>query len=228
MGLHMYMFRAYYGHRQVHRSFTVTLLSICCTFLHWPIFTHWDCFVQVCCLCNALILWNVLNNKIKIFKYCTMLGFLARFCPIIVQVTPLKTPSGLVTPFITIPITRSCNHTQLLLTPLHNYNSCAFVPTITYCTVTLLTINSLCWLSTLRFFAVFAGWLTDSLSSPAGSLTLCRLSLSLCEIPVLRWACADGIVNTMPHGSFLHCDGLVTGETSVVYSQCIAVGLFLE
>jgi hypothetical protein len=32
----------------------------------------------------------------------------------------------------------------------------------------------------------------------------------------------------MSHGSFLHCDGLVTGETSVVYSPCIAVGLFSE
>jgi hypothetical protein len=47
--------------------------------------------------------------------------FLARFCPIIVQVKPLKTPFGLVTPFITIPITRSYNHTQLLLTPLRSY-----------------------------------------------------------------------------------------------------------
>jgi hypothetical protein len=70
---------------------------------------------------------------------------LARFCPIIVQVKPLKTPFGLVTPFITIPITRSYNHTQLLLTPLHNYNPCAFVPTIAYCTVAPLTIAS--WLS---------------------------------------------------------------------------------
>jgi hypothetical protein len=80
---------------------------------------------------------------------CTMLGVLARFCPIIVQVTPLKTPFGLVTPFSTIPITRSCNHTQLLLTPLHNYNPCAFMPTVTYCTVTLLTINSLCCRSSI-------------------------------------------------------------------------------
>jgi hypothetical protein len=106
-----------------------------------------------------------------------MLGVLARFCPIIVQVTPLKTPFGLVT-----PITRSGSHTQLLITPLHNYNPCAFVPTITYCTVTLLTIDPLCCRSSIlrldSFFscqlltALFAGWLTDSLSSPAGSLTL--------------------------------------------------------
>jgi hypothetical protein len=161
-----------------------------------------------------------------------MLGILARFCPIIVQVSPPKTPFGLVTPFITIPITRSCNHTQVLLTPLHNYNPCAFVPTITYCTVTLLTIDSLCCRSSIlrldSFFscqwltAVLAGWLTDSVSSPAGSLTHCLHRLAhwltlLSEIPVLKWTCADGIVSTLSHGSFLHCDGLVTGETSVVY-----------
>jgi hypothetical protein len=55
------------------------------------------------------------------------------------------------------------------------------VPTITYCTVTLLTIDPLCCRSSIlrldSFFscqlltAVFAGWLTDSLSSLAGSLT---------------------------------------------------------
>jgi hypothetical protein len=122
----------------------------------------------------------VLVQQDSWIQYCTMLGVLTRFCPIIVQVTPLKTPFGLVTPFITIPITRRCNHTQLLLTPLHNYNPCTFMPTITYCTVTLLTIDPLCCRpSILRldsFFscqlltAVFAGWLTDSLSSPAGSL----------------------------------------------------------
>jgi hypothetical protein len=86
----------------------------------------------------------------------------------------------LVTPFITIPITCSCNLTQLLLTPLHNYNSCAFVPTITYCTVTLLTIDSLCCRSSILrldlFFscqlltALFAGWLTRSLPFFSGSL----------------------------------------------------------
>jgi hypothetical protein len=161
-----------------------------------------------------------------------MLGVLARFCPIIVQVTPLKTPFALVTPFITIPIARSCNHTQLLLTPLHNYNPCAFVHTITYCTVTLLTIDPLCCRSSIlrldSFFscqlltAVFAGWLTDSLSSPAGSLILplrrlARWLTLLSNIPVLKWACADSTVSTLSHGSFLHCDGLLTGETSVVY-----------
>jgi hypothetical protein len=111
---------------------------------------------------------------------------LARFCPIIVQVRPLKTPFGLVTPFITIPITRSYNHTQLLLTPLRGY------------TVTILA--RLClqpliarlhrWLSTLcvdyRLLAVglrFNCWL---LSSPAGSLTRlqnCKLKNWLC------WCC---------------------------------------
>jgi hypothetical protein len=114
------------------------------------------------------------------YTYCTMLGVLARFWPIIVQVTPLKTPFGLVTPFITIPITRSCNHTQLLLTPLHNYNPCASVPTITYCTVTLLTIDPLC----LRFFGSTRSSLANYwlLSSPAGSLTLCTLRNSCLKV----------------------------------------------
>jgi hypothetical protein len=49
-------------------------------------------------------------------NYCTIFWVvLARFCPILVQVKSLKTPFGLVTPFIPIPITRSYNHTQLLL-----------------------------------------------------------------------------------------------------------------
>jgi hypothetical protein len=162
-------------------------------------------------------------------RYCTKLGFLARFCPIIVQVTPLKTPFGLVTPFMTIPITRSYSHTQLLLTPLRGY------------TITILARSCLqsliarlhCWLSTLcvdswlsvfdsraRFVLFFRQlWL---LSSPAGSLTLSLRRLArwltlLSEIPVLKWACADGIVSTLSHGSFLHRHGLVTGETSVVY-----------
>jgi hypothetical protein len=105
-------------------------------------------------------------------KYCSMLGILARFCPIIVQVTPLKTPFGLVTPFITIPITRSCSHTQLLITPLHNYNPCAFVPTITYCTVTLLTIDSV--------FSVFDSSARLVLLLPTADCCLRRLARSLC------------------------------------------------
>jgi hypothetical protein len=174
-----------------------------------------------------------------------MLGVLARFCPIIVQVTPLKTPFRLVTSFITITIT--------VVTVTHNY--CLHRYTITIlarsCLQSLIA-RLHCWLSTLcvdswlsvfdsraqfvLFFrqlltAVFAGWLTDSLSSPAGSLTLSSLAdwltlplrrlarwlTLLSEIPVLKRACADGIVSTLSHGSFLHCDGLVTGETSVVY-----------
>jgi hypothetical protein len=38
----------------------------------------------------------------------------------------------------------------------------------------------------------------------------------------LRWADADGRGDTMPHRSSMRCDRLVTGESSVVYSQCIA------
>jgi hypothetical protein len=52
-GLHV---SDYSGHHQVHIAFQVTLLSICYTSLHWPVFTHWECVVDVCCLCNTLIL----------------------------------------------------------------------------------------------------------------------------------------------------------------------------
>jgi hypothetical protein len=40
----------------------------------------------------------------------------------------LKTPFGLVTPFIPMPITRSYNHTQLLLTPVHMYTVYNLMP----------------------------------------------------------------------------------------------------
>jgi hypothetical protein len=53
---------------------------------------------------------------------------LARFCPILVQVKSLKTPFGLVTPFIPIPITRSYHHTQLLLTPVRMYTAYNLTP----------------------------------------------------------------------------------------------------
>jgi hypothetical protein len=72
-------------------------------------------------------------------------------------------------------------------------------------------------------------WLSLPLLLPTTDYCLRRLAHWLSgwlaqsyEIPVLRWACADGIVSTVSHGSFLHCDELVTGESSVVYSQCIA------
>jgi hypothetical protein len=135
----------------------------------------------------------------------------------------------LVTPFITIPITRSYSHTQLLVTPLRSYTitilarSClqSLIARL-HCGLSTLCVDS--WLSVFdsraRFVLFFRQWLTDS--SPAGSPTLCLRRLArwlwlLSEIPVLNWACADGIVSILSHGSFLHCDGLVTGETSVVY-----------
>jgi hypothetical protein len=125
-----------------------------------------------------------------------MLGVLARFCPIIVQVTPLKTPFGLVTPFITISITRSYNHTQLLLTPLRGYtitilayNHLLHGYTVDYqlsvlsvfdssARLVLLLPTTDCCLRRLAHWPsspacsltlFFAGWLADSLSSPAGS-----------------------------------------------------------
>jgi hypothetical protein len=93
---------------------------------------------------------------------------LARFCPIIVQAKPLKTPFGLVTPFITIPITRSYNHTQLLLTLLRGY----MVTILARLRLQSLIARLHRWLSGLcvdhrllavgLLTAVFAGWLTDS------------------------------------------------------------------
>jgi hypothetical protein len=94
---------------------------------------------------------------------------------------------------------------------------------------TLLTVDYFRWCPTIhcRLSALVASSLANYwlLSSPAGPPTLwltvfARLSL--------RWADADGRDDTVSHGSFLHCDGLVTGETSVVYSPFIAVGLFSE
>jgi hypothetical protein len=54
--LHVLHVSAYRGRHQVHRTFTTTTLpSVCCTSLHWPVFTHCECVVQVCCLCNAFM-----------------------------------------------------------------------------------------------------------------------------------------------------------------------------
>jgi hypothetical protein len=74
-------------------------------------------------------------------------------------------------------------------------------------------------------------WLSLPLLSPTTDYCLRRLAhrLSLTfhsEILVLKWACANGIVDTYCSCSYMRCNGLVTGETSVVYSPCIAVGLF--
>jgi hypothetical protein len=44
----------------------------------------------------------------------------------------------------------------------------------------------------------------------------------------LKWACADGIVNTWSYGSYTQCTNLVTDETSVHLVHCIAVSLFSE
>jgi hypothetical protein len=42
------------------------------------------------------------------------------------------------------------------------------------------------------------------------------------EIPLLKWARADGIVSTLCHRSYTQCASLVTGETSVVYFTWVA------
>jgi hypothetical protein len=60
MCLHVLHVSAYCGHHQVNRASTITLLSVCYTFLHWPVFTHWNCTVHERCLRNALMLINAL------------------------------------------------------------------------------------------------------------------------------------------------------------------------
>jgi hypothetical protein len=50
--------------------------------------------------------------------YCTMLGVLARFCPNNCPGYATENTVLIVDSFIPIPITRSYNHTQLLLTIL--------------------------------------------------------------------------------------------------------------
>jgi hypothetical protein len=59
-------------------------------------------------------------------------------------------------------------------------------------------------------------------------LTALRRRLQSLSGSNLRWPLSDRIEVTQPNRSDMHSDGLVAGETSVVHSQCIAVGLFLE
>jgi hypothetical protein len=61
----------------------------------------------------------------------------------------------------------------------------------------------------------------------SGSRPDCKLTLHS-EILVLKSAMANGIVDTYHNCLYMRWNGLVTGETSVVHSQCIAVGLFSE
>jgi hypothetical protein len=67
--------------------------------------------------------------------------------------------------------------------------------------------------------------LSHSLAGSHWLTLLYSLVLSLTfhsEIPVLKWARADGIVNTLCHRSYTQCADLVTGETSVVYFTWVA------
>jgi hypothetical protein len=47
MSLHVLHVSAYCGRHRVYTAVTITLLSICYTSLHWPVFTHWECIIQV-------------------------------------------------------------------------------------------------------------------------------------------------------------------------------------
>jgi hypothetical protein len=47
MCLHVLHVSVYCGYRQIGRAYTIALLSICHTPLHWPVFIHWQCVVEV-------------------------------------------------------------------------------------------------------------------------------------------------------------------------------------
>jgi hypothetical protein len=64
------------------------------------------------------------------------------------------------------------------------------------------------------------------LQTPDSRLQTPDFRLTHSEIPVLKWTCANGIVNTLSLRSYTQCMGLVTGETSVVYFTWVAVGPF--
>jgi hypothetical protein len=86
----------------------------------------------------------------------------------------------------------------------------------------------LSWPSTIsvgaRLFTVDSRLSSSPLSPTTDWLTLLSLSCTLTnsEIPVLKWARADGIVSTLCHRSYTQCASLVTGETSVVYFTWVA------
>jgi hypothetical protein len=87
-------------------------------------------------------------------------------------------------------------------------------------TLAVLTIHSFCRLSWPSTISVGARLFT--VDSRLSSSLLSPTTFWLSEIPVLKWACTDGIVNTLPHRSYTQCMDLVTGETSVVYFTWVA------
>jgi hypothetical protein len=151
-------------------------------------------------------------------KYCTVLEVLVGL-----QTTPLNYSQAFIADYtvgITIVLLQTVPTLTVLTIALPDDSRVP--PRFTYCTVllALLTVDSRpstvgSW---LLFFLAAGCRLTYSL---AGSLTD-----SLSEIPVLKWACADGIVATLSHRSYTQCTNLVTGETSVVYFTWVAVSPF--
>jgi hypothetical protein len=93
-----------------------------------------------------------------------------------------------------------CRLSALVASTLANYS------------LQVLTLTDAGWFTD---FVSLTGWCTDSL--PAGSLTDSLFAgwLAHSEIPAFKWACADGIVDTLPHRSYTRCTDLVTGETPV-------------
>jgi hypothetical protein len=61
-----------------------------------------------------------------VYIYCTILGYSIRSDHRLYRVTPLKTPFGLVIPFISIPITRNYIHSQFSITLLSVYTIIIF------------------------------------------------------------------------------------------------------
>jgi hypothetical protein len=85
---------------------------------------------------------------------------------------------------------------------------------------TLLTIDYFRWRPTIH--CRLSALVVSSLASYSlHTLTDCHARLSL------KWADADGRGDTMSHRLSMHCDGLVTGETSVVHFTLHSSGFIL-
>jgi hypothetical protein len=102
---------------------------------------------------------------------------LDHFWPPVVQCYALKTPFGLLIPFITIPITRNYIHSQLFsyaVPHLHSLQSYTFVTTITYYTLTLADFSAISsFFLSLVLQPSFGPWPTSmKLSVPPRQLSI--------------------------------------------------------
>jgi hypothetical protein len=94
------------------------------------------------------------------------IGVLYQFWPPIVRVSPLTTPFGLLIPFITIPVARNYNHSQLFLTRLRVYTIIILTRSWLHSHITLLHVYTVYKHYTLIFTALLhiksPNWLTTS------------------------------------------------------------------